>query len=140
MKFIFALIIFVPTIVMAAGYGGAQGANKLGEIVRIEGDVPDTIYVQKNDKDFEWKEKHSLAKECPTFLEIFNWNGKFSCIRGGQSPLAGTTYRVTTSEDYTPCDVPPYNSKSPGEVYICIEGCNNPRAPQIFYVGPWECG
>lgn len=140
MKILIVLFLLFPNLAVAAGYGGAQGTNKLGEIIRIEGDIPDTIYVQKNAKDFDWKEKYSLDDACPTFQKIFEGARQFSCIPNGKSPLAGTTYGVTTSKKYIPCDEPPYNDKSPGEVYVCVKGCENPRAPKIFYVSPWECG
>ena len=139
MKALFALLFIFPAIALAAGYGGASGTNSHGEIIRIEGDIPETIYVQKDIKDFKWKEKYSLLKECPNFPATTDAK-EFSCSKTGESPLAGTTYKITTQRSYKPCNVTPYNDKSPGEVYVCIRGCENLRAPKTFYVSPWECG
>ncbi|MHB1085085.1 MAG: hypothetical protein ACYCZA_09635 [Thiobacillus sp.] len=139
MKTALVLFAIMPCVALAAGYGGAQGTNKRGEIIRIGGDVADTIYVQKNAKDSEWKESYVLRDECPSFLSTFEGKKQFSCRKNSQSPLAGTTYRVTTSKKYQPCNEPPFNDKSPGEIYVCIGGCDNPRAPKTFIVSPWEC-
>jgi hypothetical protein len=56
-----------------------------------------------------------------------------------QSPLSGVTYKITYSPKWRPCNVDPFYDKSPGQVYVCIKGCSNPRAARIFRVGPWEC-
>ena len=139
MKSLIVFAVFFPVIASAAGYGGAEGKNRRGEIIRIGGDIPDTIYVQKNKKDLNWKEQYSLAKECPAFTAIFEGKRQFSCNFSGKSPLAGTTYKVTTLKSYKPCDEPPYNDKSPGIVYLCVAGCDDPRVPKLLYESPWEC-
>lgn len=136
MKALVAFVALMPSIGMAAAYGGAQGTNKRGETIYIDGDIPEAIAVRKHSNDPKWSEQYPLLEECPTFSEAAK---QFSCLSNGKSPLAGTTYRVTTSKTYRPCDQPPYDDKSAGQVYLCIEGCNNPRAPKIFYVTPWEC-
>lgn len=124
----------IPLSCMAAGYGGARGTNSLGEIIHIGGDTADTIYVQKNKQDHEWLEHYDLRSECPTFDAKV-----LACLPGRRSPLSGVTYRITTSRKWRPCNTEPYFDKSPGEVYVCVKGCSNKRAPRIFYVDPWEC-
>ena len=139
MKSLCIVAALLPSIAFAAGYGGAEGSNKRGEIVRIEGDVADTIYVQKGRKDSEWKESYDLNKECPDFQATFEGKTHFSCRIDGKSPLAGTRYKVTTSNSYRPCNVEPFFDKTPGEIYVCVSGCDNPRAPTKFILRPWEC-
>ena len=128
------LLLAVPLTALAAAYGGAQGTNRRGEIIRIEGDTAETLYVQRNAIDTAWAERYVMAEECPVFTET-----TLSCPPGRKSPLSGTTYRITTSKKWTPCDLPPYHDKGPGTIYVCIAGCNNPRAPKVFRVQPWEC-
>jgi hypothetical protein len=150
------LLFFFSIIGLAAGYGGASGTNSLGEIIHIEGDIADTIYVQKNEKDHEWTESYDFLEECPDFPQYAKegeeLKDRFSCRKEGKSPLAGAVYKMTTSEDWRPCESFPedmgfqpdpnidYGFDAPGDVYVCIAGCDNPRAPKIFYVNPWECG
>ncbi|HEX8610823.1 MAG TPA: hypothetical protein VF800_05985 [Telluria sp.] len=139
MRFAFILLFCMPSLALASGYGGASGKNKRGEIIHIGADVADTIYVQKNAKDHVWKERYVLLDECPSFRADNEDVKQFSCRHDSRSPLAGTTYRVTTLKQYQPCNVPEFEDKSPGEVYVCIAGCHHRRAPAIFYVSPWEC-
>ncbi|HTD27960.1 MAG TPA: hypothetical protein VK660_01070 [Xanthomonadaceae bacterium] len=134
MKGLLLLLLFAPTVALADDYGGAAGRNSRGEIIHIEGNSADTIYVQKSKTDHQWKEQHELRVECPVFSDRL-----LSCLPGRKSPLSGVTYEVTTSRKYRPCNVDPYYDKSAGQVYICIKGCDNPRAPKIFHVFPWEC-
>jgi hypothetical protein len=135
MKSAFIFFFLLPCLAFAEGYSGASGVNKRGEIISIGddgGDLATTIYVfEKNAESPKLKERYILKEECPSF---FGNREQFSCRKDGKSPLAGTTYRVTTSEKYRPC-----GDEFPGEVYVCIEGCNSPRAPEIFHVNPWEC-
>lgn len=163
MNRVLILAVLLPSIAFAAGYGGAEGKNSLGEIIRIESDLGETISVQKNSEDFEQEETYVTRDECPSFFNedpatvssyLHTLKEQFSCRKDGKSPLAGTTYKITTSEDWKPCESFPedmgiqqdlepgidYGFDAPGEVYVCIAGCDNPRAPQIFYVSPWECG
>ncbi|WP_374355674.1 hypothetical protein [Chitinimonas sp.] len=139
MKLFHSVVVLLPAIAFAAGYGGAEGGNRLGEIIRIEGDVPDTIYIQKGRKDSEWKERYDLNQECPNFQKIFEGAKYFSCRVDSKSPLTGTRFRVTLSKKYQPCNVEPLFDKTPGEIYLCVEGCNKPRVPQKLIVSPWEC-
>ena len=129
-----ALLLAIPLTALAAAYGGAQGTNRRGEIIRIEGDTADTLYVQRNAGDNAWAEHYVMAEECPVFTEK-----TLSCPPGRKSPLSGTTYRITTSKTWTPCDIPPFHDRGPGKIYVCTAGCDNPRAPKIFRVQPWEC-
>lgn len=118
----------------AAGYGGATGRNARGEIIHINGDMAETLYVQKSAQDSAWVETYEMKQECPIFTDT-----TLACLPGRASPLSGATYRITTSKRWTPCDVEPFHDKSAGEVYECIAGCGNPRTPKIFHVNPWEC-
>ena len=132
MRYFLMLLACTPLLAIAAPYGGAEGKNQLGEIIGISSEVPE-IYVHKNIKDSEVNERYNLSEECPTFLKgDFK---KFSCKSNRKSPLAGTTYKVITSKKYHPCDDHTFN----GTIYVCIKGCNNKRAPKIFYESPYEC-
>lgn len=139
MRTAFLLFVLLPQLAFAEGYSGANGTNKLGERIYIGddgGDGVDTIYVfEKRTKSNKWKERYDLREECPSF---FLWGKQFSCLKNGKSPLAGSTYQVTTSKKWKPCGSVRAGEFN-GEVYVCIDGCNNPRAPKIFYVNPWEC-
>lgn len=139
MRTVLILLAFLPGLSFAEGYAGADGTNRRGELVHIGeggmgGDSAEGIYVFKNTKSYasgkKWKERYALLDECPSFL-----NGpQFSCSANGKSPLAGSTYKITTSKTYRPCD-----DGSIGRVYVCVAGCKNPRTPKIFYESPWEC-
>ena len=138
MKIVYTLLLAIlPSISVASSYGGAEGLNSLKERVFIG---ESTFFVKKTDEKMP-SEAYVTVNECPE-LEKFIWELKeqFSCPRDGNSPLAGTTYKKTTSKTYMPCDIPPYNDKSPGVIYECIDGCDKPRVPKIFYEGPYECG
>ena len=139
MRSFLVLSLLVPCIAFAAGYGGAEGVNRHREVIHIGDDVAETIYVQKGVKDSVWQERYVLRDECPSFAGIFEGRTRFSCRAHSKSPLAGATYRVVTSKKYLPCNVPPFNDKTPGELYVCVAGCENPRAPKFFRVSPWEC-
>lgn len=118
----------------AAGYGGASGENALGEIIHITGDMAETLAVQKDTQDTAWVETYDMKQECPTFTDT-----TLACLPGRASPLSGATYRITTSKRWKPCNLEPYHDKSAGQVYVCIAGCKNARAPKMFHVDPWEC-
>ena len=134
MRYFSALFLFIPALALADGYGGAEGKNQFGETISIADGAEMTIYVYKNG---DFLESYPLQTECPSVLHVPN--RKFSCIPNGKSPLAGATYKVTTSKKWTPCK---YNEEYPSDgaypVYICIKGCNK-RTPKIFYERPWEC-
>ena len=137
MRSVLLLFLFASSLASAAGYGGAQGTNKLGQIVTLQGDgYEDTvIIVKKNTKEYLYKFK----AECSFFFNADNEEGKMLCSKKGRSPLAGATYKITTSKKWTPCkENELYPSNDPGTVYICIRGCNN-QTPMIFYENPWEC-
>lgn len=120
----------------AEGYGGAAGRNSRGEIVRIDyaDDSTFVIRVQKGAGPDRWKERYDLHAECPVFGD--KW---LKCLPGRNSPLSGTTYRITTSPKWRPCHGSPFFDNTPGFVYVCVKGCGNPRAPKVFRVDPWEC-
>ena len=134
MKRMIIIFLFAPMLAMAAGYSGASGTNKLGEVVVI-GDDAYELYVMKNKNDsiLKSKEQYDFRKECQRYSKD---DANFiTCKPNSKSPLSGTTYKTTTSKKYHPCDDPTFN----GTVYVCIKGCNNTRAPKIFYEKPWEC-
>ncbi len=138
MKRLLAVTLLIPAVALAASYGGAAGQNKRGEWVYIEGDMAEYIRVRKGDVGTAVLAEYSLAEECPSFENRLDEN-RFHCRSSGKSPLAGATYKITTKEDYMPCNVAPNYYKDPGEVYICIAGCENDRVPAMFYVAPSEC-
>lgn len=141
MRLSLTLLIFISSIAYGAGYGGADGDNVLGQIIHIKehGEhLEPYIFVQKNETDMEGAngkgEKYRLADECPTWTEH-----SLVCKKNGKSPLAGTTYKITTSKQWMPCkDVEIDPSDEAGTVYICTKGCNK-RTPKIFYENPYEC-
>lgn len=135
---ILPVLLLVTGQACAAGYGGASGKNALGETIHIEGDLAETLYVQAAVQDAAQDstsvETYAMQQECPTFTDT-----TLACLPGRASPLSGTTYAITTSKRWKPCNVAPFHDSSPGVVYVCIAGCRNPRAPKIFHVSPWEC-
>lgn len=134
---IILLLLFTSSLATAAGYGGAQGTNKLRQIVTLEGEGYEDIdiAVKNNSKEYRYKFKG----ECSFFFNKDNEASKISCSQKGRSPLAGATYKITTSKKWTPCKKNElYPSNDPGTIYICIRGCNN-HTPILFYESPWEC-
>lgn len=135
MKTVLMLLSLFPCLALAAGYGGADGVNKRGEHIHLgddAGDGVDTIYVYESTKSYrdrKLKVRFALYDECS-----FDSDKIFSCKANGKSPLAGATYKVTTSKKYRPC-----KDETLGEVYVCVAGCDNNRVPKIFHVSPWEC-
>lgn len=134
-----ATFLLLPGLAVAAGYGGAQGVNARGEIIHISGDMGETLYVQNGPGDTAWTEQYAIGDVCPSFNAALAEDTQFSCPADTPSPLAGATYRVTKSDTYRPCDIPPFNDPTPGVVYVCVEGCANSRAPALLHESPWEC-
>ena len=135
-RFLFSLLL-LPVAALSDGFGGAEGNNSLGQRIRIyEGTEGYAFYVvergkKENDKHWllsrecKWNEHYRRPGADPTY--------SFQCGKEGQSPLAGTRYRVTYSKT---------KRNSCGrlnEIYLCVVGCSNGTAPAVFYVKPWEC-
>ena len=139
---VFALLL-VPGMSLAAGYGGAEGRNKAGEIIHFAADAYYELFVQKNKDDHEWTEHYDMNVECPGFVKAMGaaegTSLVFSCPAGRRFPLSGATYRITTSREYQPCNLDPYFDESPGTIYECIAGCEGKRVPRQFRESPWEC-
>ena len=136
-----ALLLF-PVATFASGYGGAEGRNRLGERIYIAGDSHYEIYVIKGPSAADWSKPYDMNVECPEFINAMEKGGvgqTFSCPSQRKFPLSGTTYRITTSTKYRPCNFDPYFDKTPGIVYLCVKGCNGKSAPTIFKESPWEC-
>lgn len=135
-----AFLLF-PTIASAAGYGGAEGRNRLGERIHIGSDSYYELYIIRGPGNGIWSEPFDMNVECPEFKSamIKGRTSVFSCPAGRKFPLSGTTYRITTSSKYRPCESAPYFDKSPGTIYLCINGCNSKTAPTLFKESPWEC-
>jgi hypothetical protein len=141
MKFAIALLVLISSIAHSAGYGGAEGDNALGQIIHIKeygGNLDPYIFVQKNELDINGAngrgQKYNVADECPIWTKH-----SLVCKKSGKSPLAGATYKITTSKEWMPCknsEVEP--SDEAGIIYKCIKGCNS-RTPKIFYENPYEC-
>ena len=134
LKYFTALLSLCSSACMAASYGGAMGENEIGQIVIITGDIPDSIHVRDKKQVSNDLQMYELRSECPVFEE----GKRITCLASGKSPLAGATYKITTSRKWRPCSSAPFFDKQPGEVYICIKGCNK-HTPRIFYVNRWEC-
>jgi hypothetical protein len=130
----------IPALVMAAGYGGAEGRNQLGELIYIAADNGDELYIIKGPGDGTWSDPYSMKAECPQFAAAMSTGSDtFSCPPGRKFPLSGATYRIGTSRTYRPCNTAPFYDKTPGAVYRCIKGCENKSAPALFRERPWEC-
>jgi len=129
-----------PALALAAGYGGAEGRNRLGERIHIASDMGEELFVIRGRGDGVWSQPFQMKAECPAFdAAMWQNSGTFSCPAGRQFPLSGTTYRIGTSRNHRPCATEPFSDPSPGTVYRCIKGCENQRAPALFKVSPWEC-
>jgi hypothetical protein len=128
------LLLFVSTTSFSGGFGSAEGKNSYGRRIHIdESSDGYVIWIpfNENGPPLEFQ----IQEECPGW----DWEGKsFSCKPSGKSPLAGATYKITTSKKWQPCSGEPYFDKTPRQVYVCVSGCG-PNAPKIFYVTPWEC-
>ena len=137
------VLLVAPGAGLAAGYGGAEGRNKAGEIIHFAADAYYELLVQKGDDDHEWAERYDLNVECPGFVKAMGapqgGSVVFACPAGRGFPLSGATFRITTSRAYQPCDLDPYFDKSPGTIYECIAGCAGKRVPKLFRESPWEC-
>lgn len=133
MKPIFFLALsFFPTLAFCVGYGGAAGENQIGEMVRIaESDEGLSIFVEKLGSKRPWKE-YKVSEECPTW-KLENDQKIIACQKSGKSPLAGATYKVTTSKKIR--DV----CKDPAVIYVCVQGCSRKETPKLLVEQPWEC-
>lgn len=130
-----------PTVASAAGYGGAEGRNRLSERIHIGSDSYYELYIIRGPGNGVWSRPYDMNVECPEFGNAMNGGRTriFSCPAGRKFPLSGATYRITTSSKYRPCESAPYFDKSPGTIYLCIKGCNSKTVPAIFKESPWEC-
>jgi hypothetical protein len=139
--YVFAIAALTPLLSLAAGYGGAEGRNRLGETIHIASDSYHELYVVKGTKRRDWSKAFDMNVHCPEFKKAMDEGGRatFSCPPERAFPLSGTTYRITTSRKYRPCSGTPYFDNRPGTVYLCVKGCNSKKAPAIFKEGPWEC-
>lgn len=124
-------LLFLSLTAHTAGFGGAEGKNKLGEVVLV-GEAKGSdwgIYVKEPNS--ESQKEFSFNMECK-----WDWKATpltFSCNPNGNSPLAGATYKVQTSKtEKNDCD-------QPRSLWVCIAGCNRPSVPQVFRIDPWEC-
>jgi hypothetical protein len=136
------ILALIPATGLAAGYGGAEGRNKAGEIIHLGSDSYYELFVQKDESDHEWVEHYDMNIECPGFaqaMQTLAGRRVFSCPANRGFPLSGATYRIATSEEYRPCELEPFFDESPGTVYECIDGCEGERVPPLFYESPWEC-
>lgn len=131
----------IPVWSFAAGYGGAEGRNRLGERILIASDSYYDLYVITGPSEGDWSKPFDMNAYCPGFSEAMNkgLGATFSCPPQKTFPLSGATYRITTSRKYRPCSAEPFYDKSPGTVYVCVKGCNSKTAPALFKESPWEC-
>jgi hypothetical protein len=120
-------MLFLSMSVYATGYGGAQGENRIGQIIYFGSDDQEHIYVQKNQHDKDWKQ-YKTIEECPIWSD-----NKIVCKPNGKSPLAGATYKIMKSK--TIDDGCGFDAT----VYKCVKGCENKSVPLLFIESPWEC-
>ncbi len=98
-------LVLLPTAALAAGFTGIYGNNKLGDgVAVVEG------FVDKFSEECEYSGDRFLV-----------------CKASGKSPLAGTTYEITS--DYC---------KS-GYNYVCKKGCERPEVPPNMFESFYEC-
>lgn len=144
MKKVLFILFFVSAHCFSAGYGGANATNNLGDIFFFDlTDKGFVLYWKKNHDD-AWKGSYELSKLCPEFPSTIDpntseFNPYISCPKSPNFPLSGVTYERTIEPTYKPCNVKPIFDETPGIIYKCIKGCDNPRAPNIIYESPWEC-
>lgn len=130
---IFALL---PTTVLAAGFTGPAGENKLGEEVSVvEGfvdkqgdfqsyfsvDPPSSIFIAHGRKLYKFDE------ECKYSGDRSGSDRFFICNVNGKSPLAGTTYEIT------------YDYCKGGSNFVCVKGCERPEVPPNMFEPFYEC-
>jgi hypothetical protein len=141
MRIYLVALAIIPVWSFAAGYGGAEGRNRLGERIYIASDSYYDLYVIRGPSESDWSKPFDMDTNCPGFSNAMNKGpgATFSCPPKPAFPLSGTTYRITTSRKYRPCSSEPFNDNSPGTVYECVKGCNSKTAPAIFNESPWEC-
>ena len=135
------LLFLLPSICFSAGYGGADGNNRRGERISIGSDSHYALYIISGSDPGVWSKPHDMNLECPDFAKAMEKGigATFSCPAKRAFPLGGATYRIKLSKKYMPCDVEPFNDKSPGIIYQCIRGCNKKSVPPVFTENPWEC-
>src|SRR6266566_4702771 len=124
-------LVLLPTAALAAGFTGIYGNNKLGDgVAVVEGfvdkqgefqnyfsvDPPSSILIAHKNKFYKFSE------ECEYSGDRF-----LVCKASGKSPLAGTTYEITS--DYC---------KS-GYNYVCKKGCERPEVPPNMFESFYEC-
>ena len=131
------LLVLASFPAMSDGFGGAVGLNRLGQQIRMYEGQDGTRFSAYKPRPTEpvgseWR----LETECEWHASA-NVNSDptytFACAVDGKSPLAGTTYRATKSRSKRNSCGRPY------EIYLCVRGCSNRAAPNVFYVQPWEC-
>jgi hypothetical protein len=126
-----ALLLVVSTAIYADGPTTIHGVNGAGEQIALDEEwLPAAgasnlawtgFYVVSVGAPGERPEKEFGAQHCGVRV------ASFSCARGGQSPLAGTTYGFVR-------DLP--NCR--GSLFICTGGCGA-HAPQEMIRDYWEC-
>ena len=129
----FAWLVY-STPLLAAGYGGDSGSNRLGQFVLIAPDTSDEIVVYRSVKDFPAKRQSEFK-----FVEECDWlfDGqvqRLDCRKGTSSPLAGATYvrKHPRSKKY---------SNGCGgyiSVMVCLTGCESKKVPRRLEEGLWE--
>jgi hypothetical protein len=131
------LFLAVPSQALAAGYGGAQGKNDLGQTVGFTPEDLHQIWVRDPRRGADHFITYEMSSECPAIIE---WLGAepvkgllIRCPAGGQSPLAGTTYtKVRSKRIKNTCD-------DPATIFKCVAGCERKVVPKIIVEQPWEC-
>ena len=133
--------LLLPALSFAAGYGGAEGRNRLGERIHIGSDSYHELFIVKGPGDGVWSKPYDMNIHCPEFKSALESSqvSQFSCPPQRHFPLAGATYRITRSNKYRPCSIDPFYDKSPGTVYVCVKGCGRKSVPAQLWERPWEC-
>lgn len=131
------LIIAISDFSIAAGYGGAEGKNRLGQTIGFKYDDSPQIEVYDTRKGKELFITYEMSNECP---EIIKWLAaeprkglRIRCSSTGHSPLAGTTYTKMKSKRI---------KDGCGDlvlVFQCVAGCERKEVPKVIVEYPWEC-
>jgi hypothetical protein len=85
----------------------------------------DMIYTLKESSGDEPIAPISFASQCKTS------KSGFSCRAGGQTVLAGTTYKAVTGPDM--CGVKVWPN------FKCVKGCSQPGVPAYLQSTPSDC-
>lgn len=140
---VFLLFLFISTSAFSSGYGGAEGKNRMGQIIYFSDSIASAsryeINVSTPNQGENGYKKFSMESECPELTEWIditrpeiNKKPIIHCRADGKSPLAGATYTKIRTKKIMKCG-------APATAFKCIKGCENKSVPLLIVESPWEC-